>query len=92
MALVENEQHRYGYIDKTCKEVIPCQWEWSYGFSEGLARTSNDELKMGYIDKKGRVVIPFQWEQALDFSGGIAKVRDKEGECYIDRTGKIILR
>lgn len=44
---------KYGYVDKTGKEVIPCIYDDAYDFQEGLARVQKDG-EIYYIDKTGR--------------------------------------
>ena len=86
---------KYGYIDTTGAEVIPCQytdlslfWDCDY-FSDGLALARKDG-KYGYIDTTGKEVIPCQYVSAGDFSEGLAAVR-KDQYSYnhdiIDTTG-----
>ena len=74
---------KYGYIDTTGREVIPCRrscqygnsfdFHLSYDFHEGLVRVEKDG-KWGYMDKTGREVIPCIYDEAYDFSDGLAKV------------------
>jgi WG containing repeat len=70
-------------------------------YSEGLAASSimvqvagqdGPSDKWGFIDTKGTVVIKHQFDEAHGaiFSGGMAIVRQKEKNCFIDKTGKII--
>ena len=59
LAPVAMEKDKWGYIDQTGKEVIPCAYDDVFGFSEGLALAVKDG-KGGYIDKTGKEVIPFQ--------------------------------
>ena len=47
---------KWGYIDKTGKVVIPCQWENARTFSEGFALVRDDNGKWWKIDKTGKVV------------------------------------
>ena len=47
------QDNKWGYIDKTGKEVIPCKYDVAIFFSEGLARIKlNGEYS--YIDKTGK--------------------------------------
>ena len=44
---------KYGFIDKTGREVIPCKYDFAYGFSDGLASIELNG-KWGCIDKYGK--------------------------------------
>ena len=89
LALVEDDNEMFGFIDKTGKVVIPCQWKDAWPFSEGLAAVQDFDKKWGYIDKTGKVVIPCKWLEAECFENGRAYVRDEKW-YYIDKTGKIV--
>ncbi len=81
---------KWGSIDKTGSLVIPCQWDDSYYFSEGLARVEIDG-KYGYIDKTGHLVTSCQWDETYDFSEGLAMI-EEDGKCgYIDKAGKVMI-
>ncbi len=72
-----------GYIDKTRKYVVPPQYDWTYGFSEGFASVNigaKDEDgfpvggKLGYINQTGKVVIDLRFDEAEGFENGLARV------------------
>ncbi|MDR1096634.1 MAG: WG repeat-containing protein [Tannerella sp.] len=46
---------KWGFIDKTGKEIIPLKYDWTYSFSEGKAkvRLNNEEF---FIDKQGNKI------------------------------------
>ena len=46
---------KYGFIDKTGKEVIPIKYDYAEGFSEGLAQVKLNN-KWFYINQKGECV------------------------------------
>jgi hypothetical protein len=50
------EIDQYGYIDKTGKLVIPCQFESATGFKDGLAKVSTTNEKF-YINTKGERIM-----------------------------------
>ena len=90
---VQDEKGKWGFIDKTGKEVIPCKWEDAKDFSEGLVSVMDTNGKYGFIDKTGKVVIPCQWQDAEDFSNGMGRVQDVANKKwgFIDKTGKVII-
>ena len=90
---------KWGYIDETGKEFIPCKYYWVYEFREGLAAVSIGDasnFKTGFIDKTGNTVIPFDFEYVAggcDHSGGfyngLAAVRKNNKWGYVDKAGKM---
>lgn len=90
---------KYGFIDQTGKEVIPCKYDGASDFSEGLARVYLEDVpfgEYGFIDKTGRVIIPFTRVAGYyeSFHNGLAKVLwESDGHWgyknwgYIDKTG-----
>lgn len=64
---------RYGFIDKTGKEVIPLKYESVDNFNEGMAPARLGG-KWGFIDAWGNEVIPFIYDQVYRFSEGLAAV------------------
>ena len=80
---------KWGFVDNTGREVIPCKYEAAFDFHEGMARVwaggewyYSDDLgddvlsgcKIGYINKSGREIIPCQYDYAEDFHDGLANV------------------
>ena len=78
---------KYGFIDKTGKEVIPIKYDNAWGFSEGLANVRLNN-KWGFIDKTGKEVIPIKYNYADRFSEGLALVILDKKYGFIDKTGK----
>ena len=52
---------KWGFIDKTGKEVIALKYDFAYGFSGGLAQVELNE-KHSFIDTTGREVIPLKYD------------------------------
>ena len=53
---------KWGYIDKTGREVIPCKYDDAFNFCEDLAKVKKSG-KYGFIDKTGREVVPFIYDE-----------------------------
>lgn len=83
-----------GYMDKTGKEVIPCQYDQAYDFHEGLARVEK-KGSFGFIDKTGKTVIQLEsGYKAFDVSEGLIRVQKKTSEKYgyIDVLGNWVVK
>lgn len=87
-----SKNKKYGFINKTGKEVILCQYEDVSLFSEGLA-TANLGDKYGIIDTKGKVVIPFKFDDfSYQFQEGLIGVFINGKWGFMDKTGKIVIK
>jgi hypothetical protein len=85
-----DSRRSWGYVDSSCKLVIPASFDRAKEFSQGLAAVCIDE-KWGYINKTGRVVIKPIFDEAEKFSEGLATVALHDKTGCIDRTGKFVL-
>ena len=83
--------HKFGFIDRSGKQVIETSFREARAFSEGLSAVMNEEGKWGYINKTGNTVIPFQFEDAFSFSEGLACVLTNGLFGFIDKSGKIVI-
>ena len=87
----KGDDDKYGFIDKTGKVAILCQWNKAESFCEGMAKVF-DGRKYGFIDKTGKVIIPNLLEYANSFNEGLALVRDDNWKFgFIDKTGKVVI-
>lgn len=84
---------KWGFIDTSGKEVVPCKYDCVDAFHEGMARVNiggqwcysemDDEQyisggKTGFVDRTGREVIPCQYIYADNFHDDLARVESKE--------------
>lgn len=81
---------KYGFINVSGKEVIPCVYDDSGEFCEGLAWAKKGG-KYGFIDKNGKEVIPFMYDGAGDFYAGLAWAKKGGKYGFIDKNGKEII-
>ena len=54
VSCIEEIAYKRGFIDKTGKVVIPCQWKNVGFFSEGMAVVVDANDMYGFIDKTGK--------------------------------------
>jgi len=59
---------KYAFIDSTGEIVIRTEYDFAWGFTEGLAPAWKGQ-RAGYIDRSGKFVIPAQFQYARVFSG-----------------------
>ena len=87
----EEDIWKYGYVNKSGKEVIEPIYDEARRFQEGLAVVKKDDM-YGYIDTNGKEVIPFLYDTANDFVDGIAVVSTDSKYQIIDNKGKAITK
>lgn len=81
---------KYGFIDKTGTEIIPCKYVSTKDFYNGFAAVALDSGEegwiWGFIDLTGKEVVPCKYDGVLRFSEGYAAVCI--GNPYIEGEGK----
>lgn len=89
----------WGFSDLEGQTVIEPEWNYAYGFKEGIARvftgiTKNNGMPQeglyGYMKLDGARIRP-QWLDACDFSEGLAAVRQGGKWGFIDENGMLVI-
>ena len=70
-------QNKHGFMDESCRMVVPAQFDATLDFTEGLAAVEVNG-RWGYIDQSGKFVIQPQFAGAWHFSDGLASVKLNE--------------
>lgn len=86
---------KYGFIDKTGKEVIPLQFDEAYSFQDGMAAVLQSQgwqygfviHKIGYIDTTGKLVIPYKYGGDNLYDGNALSYKDGL-TCFFEYLGK----
>ncbi|MEM7101897.1 MAG: WG repeat-containing protein [Bacteroidota bacterium] len=93
ICILDPSTSRYGYMNSTGEWVITPQFDWAYGFSEGLASVNKDG-KWGFIDKKGQTVIGYRdFEEGSRFINGLAAISiNGNWNNYINKKGEFVYR
>jgi WG containing repeat len=94
---------KWGYIDKSGKEIVPCKYDYIGDFLDGVAPVKINR-KSGFVDIFGKEVIACKYDfigkfydvDVFDSSVGkhvtvMAKVRIGKRWGYIDKRGKEII-
>ena len=81
---------KWGFIDRTGKEVISCCFGDVRNFSHGLA-ASIYMWGWSFINKTGNKAIPFTYDYVSDFFQGLAKVRRNGKYGFINKSGAIVI-
>jgi hypothetical protein len=84
------KEGKYGFIDSTGKEVVPCTNYNVQDFHDGLGLVQETEDGgLYFVDKTGKKVIDLAgYENAFSFQNGYATVAKSDGYGLIDKTGK----
>lgn len=82
---------KWGFVDKSGKQVINPQFDEVGNFSDGKCAVKNKEGKWGYIDKSGKITINYQFDDADSFTNSKAAVRLDDKTGVIDEKGKYLI-
>jgi hypothetical protein len=99
---VVRKDDKYGFIDKTGKEIIPvgkyesAWWPFSNGLTVVGERILVDNrpayrVDYGFINTAGELVIPFEYSQAFSFSEGLASVSKGSKWGVINTLGEVVI-
>ena len=91
IAIEDDEYGKFGYINKSGKEVIKPIYDAAGNFHNGLAAVKKGDM-CGYVDAKGKEIIPLIYDKVSDFSDGIAVVSSDGKYKVIDKSGKEITK
>jgi hypothetical protein len=72
---------KYGYMNAAGKLVIPLEYDYAFGASDGLAAVMKDG-KCGLVNYQNEVVVPFEYDDISSYEGGVAYAV-KDGIVYI---------
>ncbi len=93
---VVSKNGKFGYIDETGAEVVPCIYKYASNYSDGLAGVQVSE-QLGFIDKNGEVIIPFEHGDygkrfyAPYFKNGLFSTYKNNKKVLIDKMGNIVM-
>jgi hypothetical protein len=85
---------KQGFVDSQGTPVIPCRFESTCEFKDGLARAaidSGDSQKWGVINERGEWVVQPKYPAVDELVGDVLSVRLDDGRgALVDRSGKVI--
>lgn len=84
------KNEKYGYVDKSGKELSIDDYSFVLNFSDGMAVVMKNN-KYGFIDPRGKEVIPCKYDEANSFSEGFAVVSKDGKYLVIDKKGNEVL-
>jgi hypothetical protein len=90
LACAENDNEKWGFIDKQGEWVIDPRFDKYHYFKEGWASVSCDG-KSGFINRSGEWVIPPTFDYAGIFSNDLALVKRGERRGFINRKGIVVI-
>ena len=79
---------KWGFIDKTGNQIIPCLYDSVDNFHEGLAVVQLNN-KWGAINNVGELIIPYSYNDHFWFSEGLANVKLNGKVGYINTKGEL---
>ena len=88
--ILDSATDKFGFIDQSGTEVVPCKYDIAYRFSEGLAAVKLNDRR-GFIDQSGTEVVPCKYDFAYSFSEGLAAVELNDKYGFIDQSGTEVI-
>ena len=88
MLPVADSLGKWGYIDGTGKQIIPCQFDMVYGFYNGYSMFAidvNGAYKFGFIDEQGNLIEQPTYDNGYNFSDGVSWLMERDNEKGINR-------
>lgn len=96
--LVVSRNTKFGFIDKTGKEIVPCKYDAVDVFKNGVARVSLGKDEVNYpnsklVNKSGKEITPFTrlTEGAEWFESGYEVLYNNNKYGIIDKSGNAII-
>ena len=90
--LNNDNEAKWGFVDKKGNVVINPQFAYVHNFSNGLAAVATDKEKWGFINKEGTYVINPQFDNVGNFyKTGIAPFKTGDKWGFIDKKGKYVI-
>ena len=85
--------YKYGYIDRSGREIIPLKFENANGFINDAALVKIKENQYGLINKDGEVQSSYNYFLVSQYNDGVMIFTEELGGQYgyIDRNGEIII-
>lgn len=94
----QDENGKYGFMDKTGKVIIQPEYLFVSDFKEGLAyvskeisRNNNRDYKWIFIDTTGRVIFETDDFVKEGFSNGFAILHGENGYYFVDKNGNKVI-
>ena len=80
----ESGRKRYGFVDYTGKQIVPCKYAEIKDFSGGVAAVKTFDQKWGFVNTDGTEIVPCQYKD-VGYSNepGIFTVKDYDNQCSI---------
>lgn len=78
---------KWGYIDKTGREIIPMIYDRAYDFDKDGSAMVIQNGKCGRIDKTGKVLVPCRYIRVEPLSEGLYSVKTDAGYGWVNQAG-----
>lgn len=91
VTIKDNSVSKYGFIDSTGQNTIPCIYDYAIAYRNGLSLVKK-EKKWGFINKENQVVVPIIYDGCQFETNGsfyITTIDNKQG--IVDTLGQIVI-
>lgn len=85
-----NKKGKVGFVDKSGTEVIKCDYESAYPFSDGYAVVTKSG-KYGIINEKGETVLPLEYKSIVPWNKSLYLIKKGKLNGLAGHDGKLVL-
>jgi hypothetical protein len=95
---------KWGFVDATGKEIVPCRYEYVKDFHHGVAAVNMGGRteyrgnvldvsggKWGFVDATGKEIASCKYDEVKEFSEGLAAVCEKGKWGFIDENANTVV-
>lgn len=86
-----NKKGKVGFVDASGNEVIKCQYESAYPFTDGVSIVTKSG-KYGLINTDGKVVLPLKYTSITSWNDKLYLIKDGKKMGLANHAGTIVLK
>lgn len=92
LAPVKGKNGKWGYVDRSGREVVPCYLRMACELHCGLGAVRQQDGKWGYVNAEGKLAIPYAYDDVMAFEEDTkqALVRFNGYWLWLNTNGEIV--
>ncbi len=92
ISIKTNEKGKSGYVDVNGNEILPCKYDATYPFENGMGKVMKGN-KYGLVDKTGAFVVQPKWDEInYDEEHNLYRVKSGKNYGLLDGKGQVLVK